>query len=307
MTWITGLLETTVRLAIPLLLISLAELYGQRAGMVNIGLEGLAALGALVGFLICYGTGSVWLGLLCGGLAGVAVNMVYAFSTIHLCADHTVYGMAINIFAPALASFLYRVFTDDTSGLKQVQILSGVNIPFLKDIPVVGNLLFNQNLMVYITVVLVIFTAIFFKKTRFGLNYKAVGEHPQAAATLGINVVGIKYLACTICGFLSGVGGAYITTCYSGTYTDGIVAGRGFIALAAVIFGRWNAKGVLLACLFFGLCDALQIKLQVLGIGIPYQFFQGIPYIATVMLLSIIGAKQAGPKANGQPYRRELR
>jgi len=307
MEWISGLLETTVRLAVPLLLISLAELYGQRAGMVNIGLEGLAALGALVGFLVCFGTGSVWLGLLCGALAGTAVNMIYAFSTIHLCADHTVYGMAMNIFAPALASFIYRVFTKNDSGLKMVEILAGVQIPVLKDIPFVGNLLFNQNPMVYITFALVIFTAVFFRRTRFGLDYRAVGEHPQAAATLGIRVVGIKYSGCIICGFLSGIGGAYITTCYSGTYIDGVVAGRGFIALAAVIFGRWNAGGILLACLFFGLCDALQIKLQVLGIGIPYQIFQGIPYIATVLLLSILGTKQVGPKANGQPYRREQR
>ena len=114
-------------------------------------------------------------------------------------------------------------------------------------------------------------------------------------------------MGCVICGFLSGLGGAYLTTCYYSTYTDGIVAGRGFIALAAVIFGRWNAGGILLACLFFGLCDALQIKLQVAGIGIPYQFFQMIPYVATVVVLSIIGTKQAAPKANGQPYRKEQR
>ena len=110
-----------------------------------------------------------------------------------------------------------------------------------------------------------------------------------------------------ICGALAGMGGAYLTTCYSSTYTDGIVAGRGFIALAAVIFGRWSAGGILLACLFFGFCDALQIRLQVSGIGIPYQFFLMIPYVATVIVLSVIGTKQAGPKANGQPYRKEQR
>ena len=126
-------------------------------------------------------------------------------------------------------------------------------------------------------------------------------------ATLGINVIGVKYIACAICGALAGMGGAYLTTCYSSTYTDGIVAGRGFIALAAVIFGRWSAGGVLLACLFFGFCDALQIRLQVSGIGIPYQFFQMIPYVATVIVLSAIGTRQSGPKANGQAYRKEQR
>jgi len=307
MDWFIGLLETAVRLAIPLILISLGELYGQRAGMVNIGLEGLAAFGALIGFLVAFATGSVWLGLLCGALAGVVINMVYAYATINLCADHTVYGMAINIFAPALASFIYRVVYGNGSDLKQVEIMKGIGIPFLKDIPYVGEILFNQNAMVYITLIIVFLTYTFFHRTRMGLNYKAVGEHPQAAATLGINVVGIKYLGCVLCGFFSGLGGAYITTCYAGTYTDGIVAGRGFIALAAVIFGRWKAKGILVACLFFGLCDALQIKLQVLGIPVPYQFFQAIPYVATILILSIVGTKQVAPKANGQPYKKEMR
>ena len=206
MDWISSLLLATVRLAIPVLLISLAELYGQRAGMVNIGLEGLASIGALVGFLVCYVTGSNWLGLLCGALAGVIVNMIYAFSTVTLCADHTVYGMAVNIFAPALASFIYRVYFGTGSDLKQITTMSSVAIPGLKDIPVLGPLLFDQSPMVYLTFLLVLFTAIFFGKTRAGLSYKAVGEHPQAAATLGIPVVGVKYLACVICGALSGIG-----------------------------------------------------------------------------------------------------
>ena len=219
MDWISSLLLATIRLAIPLLLISLAELYGQRAGMVNIGLEGLASIGALVGFLTCYITGSNWLGLLCGALAGLLVNMIYAFSTVTLCADHTVYGMAINIFAPALASFIYRVYFGTGSDLKQIVTMPSIAIPGLKDIPVIGPLLFDQSPMVYLTIVLVVFTAIFFNRTRAGLSYKAVGEHPKAAATLGINVIGVKYIACMICGALAGMGGAYLTTCYSSTYT----------------------------------------------------------------------------------------
>ena len=193
------------------------------------------------------------------------------------------------------------------SELVQVKLMSTVAIPVLKDIPFIGPLLFDQTPMVYLAYLLVIFTAIYFGRTKSGLNYKAVGEHPKAAATLGIPVVGIKYLASVICGALAGMGGAYLTTCYSTTYVDGNVAGRGFIALAAVIFGRWSAGGVVLACLFFGFCDALQIRLQVGSSGIPYQFFQMIPYVATVVVLAIIGAKKAGPKAVGKPYRREER
>ena len=161
--------------------------------------------------------------------------------------------------------------------------------------------------MVYLAYGLVIFTVIYFNRTKSGLNYKAVGEYPKAAATLGINVIGVKYLACVICGALAGIGGAYLTTCYANTYVDGNVAGRGFIALAAVIFGRWSGAGVLLACLFFGFCDALQIRLQVGSFGVPYQFFQMIPYIATVVVLAGIGMKKAGPKSSGKPYLKEER
>lgn len=307
MSWVTSLILATVRMAVPLLFIALAELYSERAGMVNIGLEGLAAIGSLVGFLVCFITGSTWLGILCGALAGIAVNMIYAVATISLCADHTVYGMAMNIFAPALAAFIYRVYFGAGSDLSQITLMRGIGIPGLKDIPFFGDLLFNQTPMVYIAFALAIFTSIFFSKTRAGLNYKAVGEHPQAAATLGIPVVRIKYLSCVICGALSGIGGAYLTTCYSNTYSQGNIAGRGFIALAAVIFGRWTGGGVVAACLFFGFCDALQIRLQVGSFGVPYQFFQMIPYLATIIVLTAIGSKQAGPKANGKPYRREQR
>ena len=305
--FISNLLLASVRMATPLIFLALAELYSQRAGLVHIGLEGLASIGSLVGFLVCLITGDPFLGVLAGAVVGIAVNMIYAYATINLCAEQIVYGMAINIFAPALAAFIYRVYFGAGSELVQVKLMASVAIPVLKDIPFIGPLLFDQTPMVYLAYLLVIFTAIYFGRTKSGLNYKAVGEHPKAAATLGIPVVGIKYLASVICGALAGMGGAYLTTCYSTTYVDGNVAGRGFIALAAVIFGRWSAGGVVLACLFFGFCDALQIRLQVVSAGIPYQFFQMIPYVATVVVLAIIGAKKAGPKAVGKPYRREER
>lgn len=304
---ISSLILAAIRMAIPLLLITLAELYSERAGMVNIGLEGLATMGALAGFMLTFLTGNTWLGILAGAVVGIIINMIYAYATISLCANHVVYGMAINILAPALASFIYRVYFGAGSSLKQIELMSAISIPVLKDIPIIGPALFNQTPMVYLTFALVIFTAIFFNKSKAGLNYRSVGEYPKAAATLGINVIGVKYLSCVICGALAGIGGAYLTTCYSTTYTEGIVSGRGFIALAAVIFGRWTGGGALIACLFFGFCDALQIRLQVASVGVPYQFFQMIPYVATVVVLAIVGSKKAGPLANGKPYRKEER
>ena len=306
--FITNLILASVRMATPLIFLSLAELYSQRAGLVHIGLEGLAAIGSLAGFLVSLITGNPLLGVLAGAAVGILVNMIYAYATVNLCAEQIVYGMAINIFAPALAAFIYRVYFGAGSELVQVGLMTTLSalLGVTSDNFVV-RLLLDQTPMVYLAYGLVIFTAVYFNKTKSGLNYKAVGEYPKAAATLGINVVGVKYAASVICGALAGIGGAYLTTCYSTTDTDGNVAGRGFIALAAVIFGRWSAGGVLLACLFFGFCDALQIRLQVGSYGIPYQFFQMIPYIATVVVLTVIGMKKAGPKGVGKPYLREQR
>lgn len=305
---ITNLILAAIRISSPLIFLSLAELYSQRAGLVNIGIEGIAAIGSLVGFLVSVTTGSPVLGVLAGAAAGILVNMIFAFATVTLCAEQIVYGMAINIFAPALAAFIYRVYFGSGSALVQGDLMATLESMLgIKSDHFLVNLSLDQTPMVYIAYGLVIITGIYFSRTRSGLNFKAVGEYPKAAATLGINVNKTRYMACVICGALAGIGGAYLTTCYSRTYVDGNVAGRGFIALAAVIFGRWNAWGVLAACLFFGFCDALQIRLQVVSNTIPYQFFQMIPYAATILVLAMVGVKKAGPKACGQPYRKEER
>lgn len=307
MNFLTELLLSTIRMATPILFVALAETYSERAGLVNIGLDGIMSFGALIGFLIGYKTGSPTTGILAGALSGVAINMIYAFCTIRLCAPQIVYGMAINIFAPALASFIYRLSFSDTSTLIQGVSMKAMPIPVLSSIPVLGPLFFNHIPLVYMAYLLVPATAVFFNRTKAGLNFKAVGEFPKAAETLGINVVLQKYIACVICGALAGIGGAYLTICYTSTYSEGIVAGRGFIALSAVIFGRWMPSGVMLACLLFGFCDALQIRLQLLSPSTPYQLLQMIPYLCTLFVLAFFGIRKSGPKANGQPYYREER
>ncbi|MDF2952412.1 MAG: transporter permease [Anaerocolumna sp.] len=240
-------------MATPILIVALAELYSERAGQVNIGLDGIMAFGALVGFLTSYITGNPYLGVLAGGIAGLLINMVYAFCTITLGAEQIVYGMAINIFAPALASFIYKIYFGISSTLAQATLMKVMPIPILSKIPILGPVLFNHTIIVYLAYLLVPFTYVFFTKTKPGLNYRAVGEYPKAAESLGINVVRQKYIACMICGALAGMGGAYLTTCYISTYSDGVVSGRGFIALSAVIFGRWMPGGVLMAALLFAL------------------------------------------------------
>lgn len=306
-TFFQELLLSTLRMATPILIVALAELYSERAGQVNIGLDGIMAFGALIGFLVTYITGNPYLGILAGAAGGILINMVYAFCTITLGAEQIVYGMAINIFAPAMASFIYKIYFGISSTLAQATLMNPFPIPGLSKIPVIGDIFFNHTIIVYLAYLMVPLTYVFFNKTKQGLNYKAVGEYPKAAESLGINVIRQKYIACMICGALAGIGGAYLTTCYISTYSDGVVSGRGFIALSAVIFGRWMPGGVLLAALLFGFTDALQLRLQVMSSQTPYQLLAMIPYLCTLFVLAFLGIKKAGPKANGKPYFREER
>lgn len=293
--------------AVPILLASLGEVFSERAGLVNIGLEGIMAVGAFTAFAVGKVTGNLWVGLLAGMAAGVLVNMVYAFCTVTLCSDQVVTSMAINILAPAVALFGYNLFVGSNPDNATGAQMSSIAIPGLSDIPIIGNGLFNQSLLAYLAFLLVPVVWFFFKRFRAGLSFRSVGENPQAAETLGINVVRVKYVACIVCGALAAAGGAFLTICYTPIYTDGIVAGRGFIALATVIFGRWSAVGVMLASLLFGFFDGLNVALQASFQSAPVMFFKMIPYIFTIVALMFFGSKHGGPKANGKPYFRESR
>lgn len=293
--------------AVPILLASLGEVFSERAGLVNIGLEGIMAVGAFTAFAVGKVTGNLWVGLLAGMAAGVVVNMIYAFCTVTLCSDQVVTSMAINILAPAVALFGYNLFVGSNPDNATGAQMPSIAIPGLSDIPVVGNGLFNQSLLAYLAFLLVPVVWFFFKRFRAGLSFRSVGENPQAAETLGINVVRVKYVACIVCGALAAAGGAFLTICYTPIYTDGIVAGRGFIALATVIFGRWSAVGVMLASLLFGFFDGLNVALQASFQSAPVMFFKMIPYIFTIVALMFFGSKHGGPKANGKPYFRESR
>ncbi len=293
--------------AVPILLAALGEVFSERAGLVNIGLEGIMAVGAFVAFAVGKVTGNLWIGLLAGMAAGVAVNMIYAFCAITLCSDQTVTSMAVNILAPAIALFGYNLFVGSNPDNATGAQMASIAIPVLSDIPVIGNGLFDQTLLAYLAFLLVPCVSFFFKRFRAGLSFRSVGENPQAAETLGINVIRVKYLACVVCGALTAAGGAFLTICYTPIYTDGIVAGRGFIALATVIFGRWSAVGVMLASLLFGFFDGLNVALQASFQSAPVMFFKMIPYVFTIIALMFFGSKHGGPKACGKPYFRESR
>lgn len=288
LTFLTGLIVATLRILPPLLLGATGEMFSERCGLTNIGLEGIMSVGAIVGFIVSYFTGNPYLAMAAGVAAGWAFNMIYAFLTINLNADQVIVGNAMNILGLAVASLCYTTVSKSQAGV-------------LKSVTA-------DNHFVLITALVVTAAISFYLyKTKAGLAFRAVGEYPRAAETLGINISRKKYLACAVNGMLCGLGGAYLTTVYISSYVNGIVSGRGYIALAAVIFGKWKPKGVLLACLFFAFLDALQLRLQVVSDAIPYQFLQMLPYLCTLLALSFFMKPGSEPKANGKPYVRESR
>jgi len=300
--FIFGLIISTIRLATPLIYTALGEMFSERAGLLNIGLEGIMAFGTLSGFFGAYLTGNPWMGVLFGVCGGILINLLYAFGTVSLNGDHTVNGMVLNILAVGLASYIYRTFFGITGEPEVVQGFTELKIPLLSKIPVLGETLFSHTILVYLAFILIPICHIVLFKTTFGLKLRSVGEYPKAADTLGVNVIKMKYIGAMICGGLAGLGGAYLSIAYMNKFLDSMVAGRGYIALAAVIFGKWKPAGILGACLLFGFADALQLRLQAIGFQIPYQFLIMLPYVLTLVALAGVVGKTVGPAANGQPY-----
>ncbi len=305
--FLSQLLIAMFRILPPILLGATGEMLSERTGMTNIGLEGLMSAGAIMGFIVSYKTQNPYLGMLAGVAVGFAVNMIYAFLTITLNADQIIVGNAINIIGMSLATLIYTTYTKSTSGIIKSVTEANINIPFFSEIPYIGKIFFNSSVIVYLSIAIVIAVWFYLYKTKSGLAYRAVGEYPRAAETLGVNIQKKKYLACSLCGMMCGLAGSYLTTVYITSYVDGIVSGRGYIALAAVIFGKWKPKGILLACLFFSVLDALQLRIQVLNSVIPYQFLQMLPYLCTLIALAFFMKPGSEPKANGKSYTREAR
>lgn len=297
------LLQATVRFSTPVLFAALGETISERAGVINIGMEGLMLSGAFVGFAGAALFGTPWMGLAFAMLAGALIALLFAYTTVTLRADQVVVGAALNIFCLGFTGFLYRrLFTD--SGLSDVvKTFSNIGIPVLKDVPVIGAILFNQNILVYTSLLLVPLIWILFYKTSTGLAIISTGEHPKAADSLGINVIVLRYVAILISGVLAGVGGAFLSIAHSNTFIENMTAGRGFIALAIVILGKWNPLGVLAAAMLFGGANALQLRIQASGNAIPYDLVLMIPYVLTVIAVVMVSKNRVGaPTALGLPY-----
>jgi ABC-type uncharacterized transport system permease subunit len=300
----TAFLAATVRLAIPILTAAAGEVVAERSGILNIAVEGMMLVGAFFAVLGSYATGSPWLGMLWGVLAASVVAAIHAYFSITVLADQVVSGAAINIVCLGLTGFLNRLVFGGADKALGVPRFDPVAIPLLSDIPVVGKALFEQTVPAYLSGVLIAVLWVFIWKTTWGLNLRSVGEYPLAAETLGINVFRTRYVATIVGGAFAGFGGAFLSLAILNFFIEQMTNGRGFIALAAVIFGRWNPVGVLAACILFAGADALQITLKTSGIQVPYQLMLMLPYVLTILALAFFAGHPAVPKALYVPYRR---
>jgi simple sugar transport system permease protein len=298
-------ISTTVgadwRLATPLIFAATGEAVCERAGVLNIGVEGVMLVGAYFGFATTYATGDLALGFAVGMASGFLITLVFAVFAVTIKANQIVAGVAINLLGLGLTSFLFRTYFVSTG--RGVNIARPVDIPFLSDIPYLGAALFQQNLAVYATVPIVIAAWIVLFRTSYGLTIRAVGEHPKAVDFAGKSVALYRYSAVLIGGALAGLGGAFLTLAHANQFVENITSGRGFIALSIVVFARWSPTRVFFVSLLFGLFYALQLQLQAdPNVRIPYQALQALPYLTTIVALMLVRNRWDAPSMLGIPY-----
>lgn len=301
---LAGLLRTTVVRSVPIALAAFSGVLTERSGVINIGIEGMLLAGAMVGALVGSLT-NLWGGLLAAVLVGAAMAWVHGVLSIKYKTDQIISSNTLLIFATGMTSFISARFMQKNQDLNNPGIFQNWKIPFLSEIPFLGPILFDHNLFVYgmFFFLVVLYLALF--HTRWGLRLRSVGEHPKAADTLGINVLRTRYMAVILSGAMAGFGGAYFTLGSVGRFDEVMTAGRGFIGLAAMIFGNWSPVGSFGAGLLFGFADSLANKIAILGVRIPSEFLLMTPYIATMIVLAGVVGRGNVPAADGQPYEKE--
>jgi simple sugar transport system permease protein len=299
--------SAAIRMAIPLTLAGLGEAYSEKSGILNIGLEGIMLCGAFFSFIVAYLTQNLALGLVAGILGGMIISSIHAFMSIKCRADQTITGLALNFFAMGLTSYLFLIVFGKSTTLPQCPTFQSIPLPLLSKIPYFGPVLFQQDIYVYFTIFAVIVTWILFYRTEWGITLHAVGEHPRAADSAGLNVFHVRYYSSLVNGFFGGLAGSYLTLAMLGFFMENITSGKGYIALVVVILGRRNPLGIVLAALLLGSAEALQFRVQTLGGAIPSQVFIMFPYVITVLVLLFSIGKSANPAALGEPFIRSKR
>ncbi len=306
-TIIISIIAGTVRIATPILLAALGLTLTNLAGIMNLGVEGIILTGAFVGFLTAYHTGSLSLAILTSLIAGGLVSLILAFLAINLKADQTVSGLAINLFASGITAYLYRVVFNITStaATPSINTMKNIKIPLLSKIPIVGEVLFSQNLLTYIAFLMVPIIWFFINKTKYGLEIRCLGENPRSITTRGINIDRLQYLAVIFGGMMGGLGGAFLTLASAGIFVPGISAGRGWLAIVVVIAGNWAPIRIVFATMAFSFLDAFQLQVQGSGVQFPYQVLLALPYVIAIVLMTISRTRSQAPSSMGVPYFRE--
>ncbi|MGI5214311.1 ABC transporter permease [Plantactinospora sp. CA-290183] len=299
---LVNIVRGTFILALPLIFGALAGVLCERSGVVNVAIEGQLLMGAFCGALVGTLAASAWIGLVAAALGGAFISLLLAVFTIRYLVDQVVMGIVLNLLALGLTGFLYeRLMQTNAERYNQPPRFESWPIPVLSDIPVLGPALFRGNIFLYLALLLVLVIHVALYRTRWGLRTRSVGEHPTAADTLGVKVLALRYRNVLLAGMVAGVGGASYTLALY-TFSKNMIGGKGFIALAALIFGRWSPTGALLAALFFGFADQLGTYLGAIDSSIPSEFLAMLPYLATLLAVAGLVGKVRAPAADGKPY-----
>lgn len=310
---IINILSMTVPFSVALLLASIGEMFNQRSGVFNLGCEGVMAMGAFLGmlvpFLVGHGgpvsNGWNWLGLLLAALVGTLLGLFFGVIVVTFRAPQGIAGIGLQMFGVGTAGTLFRHFV---GGTQSIPGMANTPIPVLSRIPVIGPIFFSHNLMVYLAFLFVPVAWYILFKTSWGLKVRAVGTHPRAADSMGINVNRTRYEALALGGALAGLAGAYLSVCQVKMFSDELIAGRGFIAVALVYFGHWHPVKIMGGALLFSFAQTIQYNVQGLGIDLPYEFFVMLPYVVVVVVLAFTSRNQTtSPSALGKPFNREIR
>lgn len=301
MTVLVGILASGIRLATPYLYAAIGETFSQRSGVLNLGVEGQMLLGAFAAFYVALTTGNLWLGVLAALIVGALMGLAMAFVTINLHAEQGISGIGFYLFGLGLSDLLFQKMLGT---VETVRGFPKIQIPFLSDIPIIGEIFFRQNVLVYIALALVPLAWFVLNKSTLGLKIRAVGENPEAADSLGVSVARVRYFTIILGGILSGVAGASLSIALLNVFQQNMTSGLGFIAVALVYFGAWRPWGVLGGALLFSLVNSLQLWVQVLGIPIPSDIAVMMPYILTILVLVITVSRVRPPSALTKPFER---
>ena len=303
-----GFLAAIIRIATPLAFATLGEMFSERAGVLNLGIEGIMTFGAMIGWLSVYHGADLWTGLLIAGVAGGVFGLLHAGLTVTLGLSQHVCGIGVTLFSSGLAYFLYRLIFGQQSVPPSIKGFQPVPIPLLSDIPILGPAVFNQFALVYLAIIAVPLAAFVLYRTPWGLSVRMVGENPRAADSAGVSVIATRFQAVILGGALMGLAGAFLTMAQFNAFTFGVVSGRGWVAIALVVFGRWDPWRSAGAALLFAFVDALQLRMQASGLGhIPYEAFLMLPFIFTIVAMAVMSRNAVAPSALLKPFRREER